>query len=260
MSDIIEKLSPIVKLYPNDDVSPSSIDFYLKDAKLYSKNTGFLFNVNERIPTANELNDQNNFLENTDLEIRKGMDNLDNVPCYYRNIHCPVVNHRWIQYWFFYPYNSWVSTCFKNKGLHEADWEHITVEYNVNSEVISRIYFARHGQRESVWVNRNDIEFSDTHPIVYSARNGHASYQHAGRYMRGPIIGGKHIKWLGFGFLDDVTSDKGDTWVTENNLVSINSEDLSYHSWFYFRGNWGRINGILGVYAQPIDEMNTYYK
>ncbi|KAM1761326.1 hypothetical protein ACFX12_004102 [Malus domestica] len=69
-------------------------------------------------------------------------------------------------------------------GQHVGDWEHFTLRIcNFSGELWS-IYFSQHSGGK--WVDAYDLEYIDGNKaIVYSSKNGHASYPHPGTYLQG---------------------------------------------------------------------------
>lgn len=137
-----------------------------------------------------------------------------------------------IQYWFFYPYSGPV-LAGPAGGAHEGDWEHITVRLDPSLQRVEKIFFAAH-DREGSWVAAEDVQFVEyTHPVVYSARYGHASYPSAGIQSRGMLPA-------------DRTADGGAVWQTWENLKIIADasglrQDIP---WLGYAGRWGR-TGVL---------------
>src|SRR5699024_4779115 len=80
-----------------------------------------------------------------------------------------------IQYWFFFPYSGPLIDGPAG-GAHEGDWEHITVRLDASWQTIREVYFAAHNS-EGRWVMPEELDlYARTHPVVYTARYGHASY------------------------------------------------------------------------------------
>lgn len=166
---------------------------------------------------------------------------LGDVPVY--TIYEP---HRYITYWFFYPYNG-----FEHKYLplvppviefHQGDWEHIVVDVRESSahpdedQAIDVTYY-QHGCKGKVFpvdvdgdgvLHSRDSRLSfeqSTHPVVYSALGSHASYPAPGKHAGadcGPFQGRGDV------------ADKGARWMTDDDLV-----DATLQPWWGFAGNWG---------------------
>jgi hypothetical protein len=103
-----------------------------------------------------------------------------------------------IQFWFFYPFNgpgrveacSSSSCCTNNYlmqgGRHYGDWEHVSLLIlNATRELIT-VYMSRHASGQ--WLRRyggvwdSGLQFSGTHPIIYSAYYSHAHYPVTGKH------------------------------------------------------------------------------
>ena len=87
-----------------------------------------------------------------------------------------------LQYWFFYPYNSWERT-YQGKPLvrnhHEGDWEMITIVLDKATGTPQRLSCAQHtGGRKYSWQEVQLI--GGTHPKIFIAQGSHASYATAG--------------------------------------------------------------------------------
>jgi hypothetical protein len=127
---------------------------------------------------------------------------------------------RFVAYWFFYPYND---------GLlgfnHEGDWEHVTVRLDAAGEA-SALAFFRHGSSCMSIRAWGDVLKSGTHPVVFSARGTHGSYERAGRFST------RCATWLD-------THDQtgyGKAWLTWTTLAPA-----SQQPWYGFGGAWGEV-------------------
>ncbi|CAD6259087.1 unnamed protein product [Miscanthus lutarioriparius] len=69
-------------------------------------------------------------------------------------------------------------------GRHVGDWEHFTFRvWNLTGELMG-VYYSQH--RGEHWVDTSALEYVDgDRPVVYSSRNGHASYAYRGVYLQG---------------------------------------------------------------------------
>lgn len=140
----------------------------------------------------------------------------------------------WLQYWFFYYFNP---QNILGQGVHEGDWEMIQVRLNDSLQADYATY-AQHNAGES----RNWIEVTTTtdgfHPVVWVARDSHASYFESGENTRWPcptdffdgasadqvipavieIEGNTDPRWVGWmgrwgaGGAPDGPAHKGDQW------------------------------------------------
>uniref|UniRef100_A0A7N0TFB7 Vacuolar protein sorting-associated protein 62 n=1 Tax=Kalanchoe fedtschenkoi TaxID=63787 RepID=A0A7N0TFB7_KALFE len=144
--------------------------------------------------------------------------------------------------WIFCPFNGpatlkvgLVSIALNKIGEHVGDWEHFTLRVNNFTGELWGVYFSEHSG--GGWADASDLEFiQDNKAVVYSSRNGHASFPHAGTYLQGPAN-------LGIGLRND----------TEKSNYSIDSS-IKYQlvaaeylgegviqepSWLQYMREWG---------------------
>lgn len=76
-----------------------------------------------------------------------------------------------LQYWFFYPYNS-----FHRVGNHDADWEHITVHVGPDGRPRGAWYARHEFNAPGVWFPWSKLVREGSHPVVLAASGSHASY------------------------------------------------------------------------------------
>ena len=101
--------------------------------------------------------------------------------CYVRD----TPSHYELLYVFCYAYNApyrvlgvmWL-------GAHDGDWEHVTMRVDKATDRISHIYYGAHGWRDGVWRAAGEFETDKSRPVVYIAKGSHATYPHAGRWLR----------------------------------------------------------------------------
>ncbi|KAL6055601.1 G protein gamma domain-containing protein, variant 2 [Balamuthia mandrillaris] len=145
-----------------------------------------------------------------------------------------------LQYFFFYSFNGAVIPWLPTAGIHEGDWEHMSVRATPDGSSIAAVYMACHGS-EGRWYLRPSTSptaedgyrlTNITHPIAYSARGGHATYAWPGRQKRRVPTKNLHL-WV----IDDDTCDKGIRWQTWRNVVLIH--DVRQHIWLQYCGEWG---------------------
>ena len=125
----------------------------------------------------------------------------------------------WLQYWFFYYFNP---QSLLGIGAHEGDWEY--VQYGLDAEGAPEIAtYGQHGQGEACpWaaVGRTSAGV----PVVYPARESHASYYAAANNPRGSLPDDSHF---GRGYQVRPTLD-------------VVSEATPWLAW---RGRWGGTSG-----------------
>ena len=93
-----------------------------------------------------------------------------------------------VQYWFFYAMNDWRST-FGGVNDHEADWEQVTVFLPDPPHPDSRpawIAFSSHDEAGDDLRRRTDdpdLQWRDTHPVVYAGAGSHSGAYLPGDYL-----------------------------------------------------------------------------
>ncbi len=297
-----EKFAPWLKLHHHEIYFPSSPDWFVNRVEMKFTKEGsdqnFLgggavnfLNMNNRLMTEGSSSCRkhyeksgNNHRSNFYLQIpnnsqeyttRKGNSNLSELRILMNERTGPN-GKRYIQYWFFYPYNHLCvgapfapyinNPACMSIGAHEGDWEHITIE--LSGSLPSRVFMAAH-EDEGRWYDTNEVKWSNdsgssigslsstrTHPIVYSAKGSHASYPRAKTYWRIEVTGGT---------APDRTSDTGPsckTWNNNNYYVSdcdfFGCGNTSVPYWAKYSGFWGELgwgpapgNGPVGPTYKP---------
>ncbi|MEO5369966.1 MAG: Vps62-related protein [Magnetococcus sp. DMHC-1] len=274
--NLADTFAPKVYLHSEDNYRPSSVDWYLAKSDLYQVDSDDTATMVVQNPSQADLltyNSASNYLKLENEDDRSG--DINNLQWYahIRKSNSPA-SDTWldIQYWFFYPYNGDVKfttdfcTLDPNKtGHHEGDWEHITVRLSnwtgsAADAVVEAVYFARHSD-ESVWrvvqastPTRGYFALDGTHPIVFSAKNSHASYEASGSYER---LTGSLAKVAD---LKDYCDEDGPcidpTSSSYTNLVEIvaidsdllgDETDITFPDFISWLGKWGSTS-----YSQPI--------
>lgn len=147
-----------------------------------------------------------------------------------------------IIYWFFSPYNGW-SGAGGTEGVtenHEGDWERIVVRLGTSS-IPDRVAFYQHYCSAEI-VYRSDLTADPTgsartwHPMVWSAKGGHASYP----YNVGTVGNeGSCTTDQPFQGIGDMTGN-GATWRPWDTaspatwLIAAGRQ-----KWYGFGGSWG---------------------
>lgn len=217
LQEVVERFAPEVRLHPEERYFPASVSWFLERAQKTRAGLGEKLGLSfYHIPDderrdetrAGDLESAETYVHIRELgEDKEGMD---------------------IQYWFFYPYNGPLIPGPVN-GAHEGDWEHITVRLERSWRRIKQIYYAAHDD-EGRWFLPKQIQFQDgTHPVVYSARYGHASYPTPGLKSRGYLPA-------------DRVADGGEVWQTWRSLRVI-ADPIGPRpdiDWLSFEGHWGR--------------------
>ena len=108
-----------------------------------------------------------------------------------------------IQFWYFYPFNGpgrlricWAhceNELFDESGRHWGDWEMVSLLVDNATQTLVAGGLSHHGNVEWVQYAHLEKHTDGVRPLVYSARNSHAHYRHAGEHYyavvwhRGPI-------------------------------------------------------------------------
>lgn len=253
----LTRFAPEVRLHPDDQHRPSSVEWYLERTSLRRWRGPFRKGENvfadgrisaERLGVVAGVEDEDPaglFLTISDDAARYGFQptagNLA-APCYVNARSAPDDPSAFdLQYWFFYPFNGRDGRHI----AHEGDWEHITVRVsNTASPELMAAYVSAHGLNNGDWAipGRGGLQVTETgNPIVYSSLGSHASYTSPGAHKQG---------WPKSA---DQTADGGPVWVTSRELVlvEVNGQSLDgdkdTHPWLRYRGRWGAIR----KYAWP---------
>jgi hypothetical protein len=159
-----------------------------------------------------------------------------------------------ISYWFFYGF----SVPYRAIGeggksvvplFHEGDWENIDVVFGLANGAPRRVEFAAHGGKPArvEWADLERTGSGRSHPVVYSARNSHASYPDAAPRRTAAnelcIGGSKRLCSVEL-------RDRGTRWApweeAEAGLL-----DAVAQPWYGFGGAWGKA-GEVGDATGPL--------
>ncbi len=227
MSDdnaLLSQYAPYVYFHSEENYFSSSVDWYLGQTELFDSDGAVQFT--SAPPTAQQLAD-------TSWDQKKGwylqVPEAQQGACYpgvkpdvttgagsgcYAYVQTSGSN-KYLNYWFFYPFNGSVLDADENKGafaalktieelakffhskkfggdtsglvdLHEGDWEHMIVALGAG-DTPEELYLSQHASgSKTSW---KDIEkYNDpnggatSHPIVYCARHSHATYPTSGEH------------------------------------------------------------------------------
>lgn len=252
------KYAPVVVFHPDEQYFPSSVDWLMERAMLHDyagRRLGFFdkqrLNEVDQRPYGKDVyryyfdipkRDYGGMLLKEDKDAKMRTRYLSPATCYVYVFKNERQNYV-IRYLFFYPFNGPLSVTGPlgrplKIGIHEGDWEHIDVILN-QSDQIETVFYARHGKRDGRHYRPQDIKFSgQTHPIVYSALYGHASYARANE--PNPFY--------------DHTADSNTMWFTMFHLEFVDEKNTP---WFFKPIQWGstvpkKVAGIKIHGASPI--------
>jgi hypothetical protein len=129
-------------------------------------------------------------------------------PVYYQ-----YAPRHFVTYFFFYAFSRALRI-----GNHQGDWERISVCLDGRERATGVIYYQHQSRAPIPWTAVGKL---GNHPIVYSARESHASYLTAG-FKRFPN--------------DD--REEGLIWPTWRELINVFDQP-----WYGFGGAWGKARG-----------------
>ncbi|KAK7405990.1 hypothetical protein VNO78_07602 [Psophocarpus tetragonolobus] len=243
---LIEHYGPTVFFHPEEVYLPSSVEWFFNNgALLYRKGvpTGEVIDAaGSNLPGGGTndgefwidlpSDDHRDFVKHGDLKSAK----------LYVHVK-PALGGTFtdISMWVFCPFNGpstlkigLTSRAFSKVGEHVGDWEHFTLRIcNFTGELWS-IYFSQHSGGK--WVDAYDLEYIDGNKaVVYSSKNGHASYPHPGTYIQGSFK-------LGIGIRNDSARSKFyvDSSV-QYELVAAEylGDVVTEPQWLQFMREWG---------------------
>ena len=153
-------------------------------------------------------------LPNTALA-RGGQPDLTQDPVFWQ-----YVPGRFVTYWFFYPYNDGVLDF-----NHEGDWEHAAIRLDSSDQPLAVAFFRHRSSCTSIraW---SDVLKSGSHPIVFSAKGTHGSYESAGRFSTSCATWVATYDHTGY----------GKAWRTWMTLAPASGQP-----WYGFGGAWGEV-------------------
>ncbi|MCP4569687.1 MAG: Vps62-related protein [FCB group bacterium] len=263
--DILRKFAPVVYFHPQEKYFPDTVERYLQNVRLrLDIKGGRDKGIRDRVGKVGNLLKHHERCQHSDgtypsryfLEIRKSGKKTtragcyEKAKCYARIRRAPHCNYKWdILYVFFFPYNGNLSV----GGAHEGDWEHITIRVDDDAENIEKIYYSAH-HHEGKWIYSHGQDNKDgfklekdeivpiaTHPIVYSAKDSHASYPSPGRKARSMIdlTSNGLADFLGDWLPDDDCGGEGSNftpWFCYKNIQDITNPKPA---WLKYSGLWG---------------------
>ncbi|KAI3897088.1 hypothetical protein MKX03_009691 [Papaver bracteatum] len=197
---LIKHYGPTVFFHPDEIYLPSSLSWFFKNgALLYKK--GDLVGVpidsmGLSLPCDLPKDSNRNFVK---------CGNLESAELY---VHVkPALGGTFtdIVMWVFCPLNGpatlkigVLNIALSKVGEHVCDWEHYTLRISNFTGELWSIYFSQHSGGE--WVDACDLEFiEENKAVVYSSKNGHASFPHPGNFLQGS---------LGIGVRNDAAKSK----------------------------------------------------
>ncbi|KAL6564515.1 hypothetical protein OROMI_015965 [Orobanche minor] len=194
---LVRHYGPTVFFHPDEIYLPSSVSWFFRNgALLYSKSTSIgqaIDDEGSNLPSGG-TNDGMYWIDlpcdhESKNVIKRG--NLESAKLY---VHVkPALGGTFtdIVMWVFCPFNGpgtlkigMMNIALSRVGRHVGDWEHYTLRISNFTGELWSIYFSQHSGGE--WVDACDLEFIEGNKaVVYSSKNGHASFPHPGNYIQG---------------------------------------------------------------------------
>lgn len=264
LETLVRKYAPQLRLHSDDKYKPASVEWFLPKVTLrydkqIIKDVGELSHTNfHEQKHGNILVTQKHTPFDTNIPLGgffpswTEYGNAEETKIYAHVGHSRFnPEDRYITYWIFYPYNG---PSLLGQGAHDGDWERITVRLNGQCGSISKIHYGTHGD-QGKWYLPGEFKVTHgTHPIVYSAKNGHGCYPTSGKQARGA------------GTPDDHTNNSGiriDGW--ENfQIIRVDDEIAADAQWVNYMGLWGGQDGVTGPNHsrtwRDFDENITFFE
>lgn len=231
--------APIVKLHPQEEFFPSSVEFFLENVHQQGD-----FLVTNQILS---------FESDSHLPFFAGQ-NLDvtTPPVYAVRVPKPQLgpNVEDVHYFFFYPYNRGKDILGSIFGNHVGDWEKIRIRFVGEKPLTMKVAYHDSARIYPVPApntndNSSEVMMWGTHPIIYSAKGSHGSYVRPGDHGYAVV-------------LNDETAEGGKIWNTHENVVIIDYAPVGLYApeinWMNFTGRWGNPAGKTEMFGYHILE------
>ncbi|XP_031091821.1 uncharacterized protein LOC115996632 [Ipomoea triloba] len=210
---LIKQYGPTVYFHPDEVYLPSSVPWFFENGSLLykdGKDIGVAIESTGSNLPAGGKNDRKFWIDLPDGDKLKNYvkcGNIDSAELYVHVKPASGGTFTDIVMWVFCPFNGpatlkigLMSYEMNRIGEHVSDWEHYTLRISNFSGELWSVYFSEHSGGE--WLPACNLEFIDGNkPIVYSSRNGHASFPHPGCYLQGSSV-------LGIGLRNDCAESK----------------------------------------------------
>lgn len=243
---LIQKYSPIIYLAEDEPFTPIDFNNYVNEAALKNRKTQKVFKPDTPFNASVfgkwlleypelQSGDYTLFLprgkespvvKNSSIPFQ-----LDHIPLYVHTWTPPYIpqdsKEVYISYSHMYAYNAapLLFDCLPlPKWSHFSDLEHLIVHTDRYGEVME-IYTSRHNG--GVWLQPQECGWSQSHPVLFSARGSHATYNTMGQH------------WRYFSVPD--VCEMGYRWFSKN-LIRVSDEIEAmpeYLRWSLFRGTLG---------------------
>lgn len=243
---LIKHYGPTVFFHPQEKYLPSSVSWFFENGATLNKKDMKMGDPilagGSNLP-AGGTNDGEYWIDLPDDDTREfvKVGNLKSAELYAHVKPAHGGTFTDIAMWVFCPFNGpatikvgLASFALQKVGRHTGDWEHFTLRISNFSGELSSVYYSEHSG--GGWVDACDLEFiSGNKAIVYSSRNGHASYAHPGCYLQGS-------ENLGLGLRNDVArSDLSIDSSTRYKIISAEylGDAVVEPCWLQYMREWG---------------------
>jgi len=179
---LAQQFMPILYFHKKEKFFPLSIEEYLSKCSLVNRNVPHLKIGKGDVQKEDLLlyNDGNHDLFICQENIKSGKSR------HIINIYAKVVEtdeFYYISYYMIFINNPGYNICcWKDVGGHKYDLEHITIKVNKVNNVLDTCFFSAHDDGEMHPLK--NIELQEGHPVVYIAKNSHATYNKSGTHFR----------------------------------------------------------------------------
>ncbi|KDP23733.1 hypothetical protein JCGZ_23566 [Jatropha curcas] len=245
---LIKHYGPTVFFHPDEEYLPSSVQWFFKNgALLYQegKQKGEPIDYRGSNLPSGGSNDGEYWIDlpNEDdarNNLKRG--DLESAELY---VHVkPALGGTFtdIAMWVFCPFNGpatlkvgLMSIPMTKVGEHVGDWEHFTLRISNFTGELWQVFFSQHSGGQ--WVDASDLEFiGGNRPVVYSSKNGHASFPRPGTYLQGSTK-------LGIGVRNDAARSK--YYVDSSQMYQLVAAEylgdgvVTEPFWLQFMREWG---------------------
>ncbi|GLJ49612.1 hypothetical protein SUGI_1052530 [Cryptomeria japonica] len=253
INELLHKYGPTVYFHPDEKYMPSSVEWFFQNgALLYSKESAVGAQPIEangsNLPQGGDPNDGSYWLDlpkDGAAASRVKQGDLQSSEAY---VHIkPMLGGTCsdLAMWLFYPFNgprSLKVQLFHNISLgrigqHVGDWEHFTLRINNLTGKLWRVYMSQHSSGQ--WLDTSELEYSEgssDRAVIYSSKDGHASYPKEGDFLQGNTK-------LQIGLRNDTKRSKYflDTSMKFQIISAdyIQPQPLQEPPWLQYMRNWG---------------------
>lgn len=203
---LIQHYGPTVYFHPHEIYMPSSVQWFFDNGALLFENgkiDGKRIDSKGSVLPKGGFNDGKYWIdlpkddEKRDY-VKRG--NLESAELYVHVKPASGGTFTDIAMWVFCPFNGpatlkvGLANFTLNKvGEHVGDWEHFTLRVSNFTGELWSIYYSEHSGGK--WVDASSLEYINANKaIVYSAKDGHASYAKAGNHLLGPFKSGVGVR------------------------------------------------------------------